>query len=77
MQTITPSVLVIFVLWSDIDLSLECSCEHVRSMEEPCIEQRPASPCGVWASQYVESGLQSVCGCVARDELGGTIGLCL
>ena len=46
-------------------------------MEEPCIEQRPASPCGVRASWFVEFGLQSVCGRVARDELGGIIGLCL
>ena len=46
-------------------------------MEEPCIEQQSVSPRRVWASQFMDFGLQSVCGYVAKDELGGIVGLCL
>ena len=46
-------------------------------MEEPFIEQQSVSPRSVWAIQFVDFGLQSGRGCVARDELGGSVGLCL
>jgi hypothetical protein len=45
-------------------------------MEELCIGQRPAPPCGVWAKRFVDFGLQLVRRCVARHQLGGIVGRC-
>jgi hypothetical protein len=43
-------------------------------MEEPCMEQRPTSPSSVWAKRFVDFGLQFIRGCVAKHQLGGTVG---
>jgi hypothetical protein len=66
----------LYVMSSDINSPIECCCEALCSMEEPCIEQWPASPCSVWANEFVDFGLQSICGCVARHRLGGIVGWC-
>ncbi len=45
---------------------VECSCTPIRPMEGLGIQQWQTSPCNVWAKQFVDFGLQSVRGCVAR-----------
>ena len=62
---------------SDTNSPVEYCCDSLRPMESLCTEQRPASSCRVWAGEYVDFGLQSLRGCVARHWLGGTIGLLL
>ena len=54
------------IMSSHINSHVECCWESVRSVEEPCIEQRQASPCCVWANGFVDFGLQSIRRCVAR-----------
>ena len=59
---------------SGINSFLERCCAPLCSVEEPCIGQRPAYPCSVWAKQLVDFGLQSIRGCVAGHQLGGIVG---
>ena len=66
----------LYFMSSDKNSPVECCCESLRPMEESCIEQRPASPCSVRADEFVDFGLQSICGCVARHWLGGIFGRC-
>ena len=56
----------LYVMSGDINRPVECCCKSLRSMEESCIERRPASPCSLWANEFVDFGLQSIRGCVAR-----------
>jgi len=59
---------------SDINSFVECCSAPLCPMEEPRIGQRPAYPCSVRAKQLMDFGLQSIRGCVARDQLGGIVG---
>jgi len=61
---------------SDINWFVECCCAPLCPMEELCIGRRSAYPCSVWAKQFMDFGLQSIRGCVARYHLGGIVGWC-
>ena len=64
----------LYVVSNHINSPVGCCCKSLLPMEGLCIGHRPASPCSVWANEFMDFGLQSICGCVARYRVGGTAG---
>ena len=64
----------LYVMSSHIDSFIVCCCKSLHPMEGPCFGHRPASPCSIWAGEFMDFRIQSICGYVARHRAGGIVG---